>query len=344
MSSDPLTLDIAALWQAATGRVPADTQALSASSKTAPDKSALFAIPSWRPLVHVLTNSVAANETANLLLALGGTPIFAEAEEESADVSASADAVVLNLGMPHAGKYRAAAHSLATARERGLPLVIDPVGIGVSDFRRASCVQLYKELGPGMLLRGNAAELSKLAQLNGLPHISAARTRGVDSVEIGSCVGDSGELTTTTPVPPDRRLVEGHMTRPDYEPIDVMLGALCRQFGGVTVMSGSVDYIHNDRQMVAIHNGCVEMAALSGLGCLSDALCGLFMARLPERHFEAAILAAAAMGIAGETARERCLNEPGGKDAMRYRRLFMESLASLRAADIAGRIRCERVI
>ncbi|MBQ4221129.1 MAG: hydroxyethylthiazole kinase, partial [Bacteroidales bacterium] len=51
-----------------------------------------------RPMVHTITNYVTANDCANLLLAAGASPIMADAPEETAQIAAMADAVVLNLG------------------------------------------------------------------------------------------------------------------------------------------------------------------------------------------------------------------------------------------------------
>lgn len=48
------------------------------------------------PLIHNITNIVVANFTANGLLALGASPVMADAVEEVADMAKAANAVVLN--------------------------------------------------------------------------------------------------------------------------------------------------------------------------------------------------------------------------------------------------------
>ena len=60
-----------------------------------------------RPVVHTITNYVTANDCANLLLAAGASPIMADAPEETAQIAAMADAVVLNLGTLSASKREA---------------------------------------------------------------------------------------------------------------------------------------------------------------------------------------------------------------------------------------------
>ncbi|MBR3205038.1 MAG: hydroxyethylthiazole kinase, partial [Bacillus sp. (in: Bacteria)] len=47
------------------------------------------------PLVHNITNQVVTNFTANGLLALGASPVMANAKEEVAEMAQLADALVL---------------------------------------------------------------------------------------------------------------------------------------------------------------------------------------------------------------------------------------------------------
>ena len=50
------------------------------------------------PLVHNITNIVAANFSANGLLAIGASPIMADSVDEMAELAAVSSAVVLNIG------------------------------------------------------------------------------------------------------------------------------------------------------------------------------------------------------------------------------------------------------
>src|SRR4051794_24105401 len=50
------------------------------------------------PLIHNITNIVVANFSANGLLALGASPVMADAVEEVSEMASAADAVVLNMG------------------------------------------------------------------------------------------------------------------------------------------------------------------------------------------------------------------------------------------------------
>ena len=69
-----------------------------------------------RPLVHCVSNIVTANDCANLALAVGASPMMAQAPEEMEAVCAIAGASVLNTGTPDAEKFRACR---AVRRRRG---------------------------------------------------------------------------------------------------------------------------------------------------------------------------------------------------------------------------------
>ena len=69
---------------------------------------ALAAIRARKPLLHCISNLVTANDCANLALAVGASPIMAQAPQEMADIAVLASAVVLNTGTPDEAKFTAA--------------------------------------------------------------------------------------------------------------------------------------------------------------------------------------------------------------------------------------------
>jgi len=75
----------------------------------------LAAIRVQHPLLHCISNIVSANDCANLALAIGASPIMAQAPQEMADIAALASAVVLNTGTPDEAKFTAARTACATA-------------------------------------------------------------------------------------------------------------------------------------------------------------------------------------------------------------------------------------
>ena len=83
----------------------------------------LAAIRAQHPLLHCISNIVSANDCANLALAIGASPIMAQAPQEMADIAALASAVVLNTGTPDEAKFTAARTAGATANRRSIPVV-----------------------------------------------------------------------------------------------------------------------------------------------------------------------------------------------------------------------------
>lgn len=89
------------------------------------------------PRVHCITNTVAQNFTANVLLAAGAVPSMTIAPEEIASFVASADALLVNLGTFDAERRRAIDAALDAAATSRKPWVLDPVFIDRSPPRAA---------------------------------------------------------------------------------------------------------------------------------------------------------------------------------------------------------------
>ena len=127
-----------------------------------------------RPLVHMLPNSVSAAFCADALAALGARPLMALCPGEMEELAAYADALVVNLGQPGEEKQEAARRALRAAGERGLPVVLDPVGAGASAYRLQNLEELLAISWKG-IVKGNEAENAALFS-GRLTH------EGVDSV------------------------------------------------------------------------------------------------------------------------------------------------------------------
>jgi len=214
------------------------------------------------PLVHNITNYVVMNSTANALLALGASPVMAHAEEEVADMVKIARALVINIGTLSPHWVRAMKKAAAQAKERGVPLILDPVGAGATPYRSQAALELLTEAGAD-IIRGNASEIRALVE-------SGATTKGVDST---SAAEESLQAARE----------------------------LARTYRCTVCVSGATDYIITEDYLVKIFNGSPMMPRVTGLGCTASALCGAFAAVNPSSHLAAAH-AMAVMGIAGELA------------------------------------------
>jgi hydroxyethylthiazole kinase len=113
------------------------------------------------PRVHCITNSVAQNFTANVLLAAGALPSMTISAAEIADFVLSADALLVNLGTLDSERSKAIEIAIREANTGKLPWVLDPVLIDRTRPRATLARQLL-EHGPAAV-RLNAAEFRVLS-------------------------------------------------------------------------------------------------------------------------------------------------------------------------------------
>lgn len=112
-------------------------------------------------LIHCITNFVTANDCANAVLAVGAVPCMANSREESAQITAKSDALVLNMGTLSPQTLDAMIDSAQVANSLNIPVVLDPVGIGGSDFRKQSFLKLA-ENAKFSIVKGNLSEISQI--------------------------------------------------------------------------------------------------------------------------------------------------------------------------------------
>ena len=116
------------------------------------------------PLVLCLTNSVAANFTANCLLAVGARPAMIEEPCEAEELARVADAILVNLGTVTERQAEAMRRAIAAANDRGIPWALDPVGVQLLSFRRELAREFIAQ-GPSVI-RCNAAEAAALGEMD----------------------------------------------------------------------------------------------------------------------------------------------------------------------------------
>ncbi|MBR5371711.1 MAG: hydroxyethylthiazole kinase [Oscillospiraceae bacterium] len=231
-----------------------------------------------RPIVHCITNHVTANDCANILLACGASPVMADAPEEAAEITAGAQALVLNLGTPSARSVEAMLAAGKQANLQTIPVLLDPVGVGASAFRKNAVKRLLSEVRL-TAVRGNLSEIRCLADLH-------ERCAGVDS--------DADDAA------------------------DAMYYAklLAKRLSAVVTVSGETDIVTDGRTAFQIKNGSPVMRQITGAGCMLSALAGAFLAAEPSADSMA--YAVCALGIAGETAEKRMTGQDGNASCRNY--------------------------
>jgi len=226
-----------------------------------PGKS-LAAMRERKPLVHQITNYVVMNETANATLALGALPVMAHAPEEVEEMVALAGALVLNIGTLSPHWVDAMLLAGRTANALGVPVVLDPVGVGATAYRTDTARRIIDEVEVSVL-RGNVGEVATLVGVS-------AEVRGVESVSAGTdAAGVAREAA--------------------------------RSLGLVASVTGPVDHVSDGERVAAVANGDPMLATITGTGCMSSAVTGCFLA-VAESPYDAAVEALVAFGVAGEDA------------------------------------------
>jgi hydroxyethylthiazole kinase len=143
------------------------------------------------PRVHCITNTVAQAFTANMLLAAGAIPSMTVAPEEIAAFTASADALLVNLGTFDAERREAAETAVEVATEEGNPWVLDPVFIDRS-AKRAEFAKLMAVCKPNAL-RLNGPEFTALA--DAAPEGEAVKRFALDNQTVVGLTGEADQIT-----------------------------------------------------------------------------------------------------------------------------------------------------
>ena len=225
--------------------------------------SILSRIRQNQPLIHCITNPISINQCANAILAVGGRPIMAEHPKEVAEITRTAQGLMLNLGNITDVRMEAIRISGETAFREGIPMLLDAVGIACSGLRRSYIQELLTLVTP-TAIKGNYSEILALYQ-------DSYRCSGVDA---------EASLETAT--------------------VDRCAVALAREKHTMILASGKVDIVTDGNRLVHIHNGTPQLSAVTGTGCMLGALCAATLSA--ETSLDAIIAACAALGISGENA------------------------------------------
>lgn len=214
-----------------------------------------------KPLIHCITNPISINQCANAVLALGAKPIMAEHPCEVAEITKTADSLLLNIGNITDVRLESIEVSAKTAVENNIPFIFDAVGVSCSEMRRKYALELIEKYHP-TVLKGNYSEIRALFN-------SDYKSKGVDS---------------------DSRLT--------VEEVNKIVVALAKRFDITVIASGETDIVTDGVQLFYVKNGTSQLSSVTGTGCMLGAICACF---LPFNNAVlSAVKACATMGICGE--------------------------------------------
>lgn len=241
------------------------------------------------PLTHCITNFVTVNDCANAVLAIGASPIMSEDIEEVAEVVSIADALVINIGKLSHEQVEAMKVSSAQANKINTPVILDPVGVGISQLRNKVTLELIENYKL-TAIRGNITEIKTIAKLTGI--ISESNTaKGVDVSESDIITKDN--LNENTKI----------------------ISKLAANLDTVILASGPIDILSDGETTIAIDNGDEMMPQITGSGCMLSSIVGSCIGA--TNPLEGTLLAALLMTIAGEKARAKVNNENAGTGSFR---------------------------
>ena len=216
-----------------------------------------------KPLVHHITNWVTIYDCANIMRAIGALPVMAHAPEEVEEMVGISSALVLNIGTLTPELVETMKKAGRSANKKGIPIVVDAVGVGATTLRTKSVLELLRELKI-TVVKGNRGEIGVLAG-------AKAEVRGV---EAGAVEGSLPEITAK----------------------------LAREKNCVAAMTGKQDLVlRPDGRGYSVDNGHEKMGSIVGTGCMAASVIGAFCA-VEKDYAKAAAAALCYFGIAGELA------------------------------------------
>ena len=242
------------------------------------------------PLVICITNDVVKNFTANGLVALGASPAMSEYPEDLEDLLKYAGGLLINIGTLTDETWKLYQEALKIAEKYNVPAVLDPVACGAGAYRKKVSDDLINNYKLAAI-RGNAGEIASLVGIN-------VASKGVDSAGVDN--------------------------------IDEIALAANAKYNIPIVVTGEVDAIAVNGEVVTIHNGSAMMPKVIGTGCLLGAVLASFVGLEKGEELKLLETAMLAYNIAGEMAEKR----PNGHLPGTFKVEFINALYEITDKDI----------
>ena len=242
------------------------------------------------PLVICITNDVVKNFTANGLVALGASPAMSEYPEDLEDLLKYAGGLLINIGTLTDETWKLYQEALKIAEKYNVPAVLDPVACGAGAYRKKVSDDLINNYKLAAI-RGNAGEIASLVGIN-------VASKGVDSAGVDN--------------------------------IDEIALAANTKFNIPIVVTGEVDAIAVNGEVITIRNGSAMMPKVIGTGCLLGAVLASFIGLEKGEELKSLETAMLAYNIAGKMAEKR----PNGHLPGTFKVEFINALYEITDQDI----------
>lgn len=277
----------------------------------------LEAVREKRPLVHSITNYVTVTDVANMILACGARPVMADLPQEAEEVTAACDALNINMGTMKDNSLDAMLLAGKEANRGNKPVVLDPVGVGMTMHRKEAVHMLLENIRLDVI-RGNLSEILELGQIawgSNVPEIQPGLRGSLESFHGGIGI-DAG--------------TEGAVSDANLVSYSLYFRKLAEKLGCVIVTTGALDLVTVPDRSWVIRNGRSEMSRVIGTGCMLDGLLASFLAA-GEDALQAAAAAVCCMDIAGEIGWDRL--QPGEGNAS-YRDRMIDAVSCMSGEEL----------
>ncbi len=245
------------------------------------------------PLIDNITNFITANDCANILLAVGASPIMADNPKEIEDIIAIASGLNINMGVISDSSLEAMFIGGKKANELNKPVLLDPVAAGATRYRTEQANKLLEEV-KFSVIRGNISEIKAL-------FLGENTTRGVDAAE--------------------------EISEENLDSVVQFAKEAARTSGSKIFITGKIDVVSDGEKSYALKNGVDEMAHITGSGCMLSAFITAFIAA--DDSLESLVAGGCMMGLAGEKALETMKKNEAGNSS--YRNFLIDEIYKMTA-------------
>ncbi len=268
-----------------------------------------------KPLIHCITNYVTATDLANVILACGGSPIMADHPAEVKKMTSLSGCLLLNIGTPKHTTLEVMTEAGMEANRLGIPVILDPVGIGSTPFRTELILELIIKVTM-TIIRGNTSEINTLYS-----ELSKTNTEKLSHLPRGVDASDEDQIT------------EDNISA--FMETAVLLSSITK---AVVVMTGATDIIADKERIYLVKNGCQEMSGITGSGCMLDGVLAAYAAA-SDHIFESVTIATALYGLCGERAAFKTKASKGGTGS--FHRYFMDEINLSSQSEQKGGLKIE---
>lgn len=203
---------------------------------------AIAKIKQDKPFIFNITNEVASNFSANGLIAIGASPAMSHTPREAKKYGEIADAVVLNLGTLTEDRGEAMLKAGMAANKNGVPVILDPIAVGGTDFRTEIIDDILKTVKLAAI-RANAGEIAVLAG-------KLEKAKGPDSI----IQENDPEIAKT----------------------------VAKKYDTVVISTGKVDVVTDGKRTALCTNGHEMLQNITASGCLLSSFVGPFVSVIDD--------------------------------------------------------------